>query len=360
VRPDHLRRQFPVFEQIAYLNSGTCGPLPAQALRAGADEALVAAEQGRGLPYFQRTVELAASLRARYGRALGVDASDVALTLATSDGVARVLSALRLGPGDEVLTAPDEHPGVLGPLAQARRLYGIAVRTAPLAQIAEAVSADTKLVACSHVCWVDGSVAPDALAEVGRSGVPVLLDGAQGVGAVRVDLEALGCAAYAGSGQKWLCGPVGHGMLWISPAWRDRIPPTMPAYMNLRTPAEGRDAEPWPDARAYDSPAFSTQTLAAADAAAALLEDFGWEAVWERGATLAETFAGMLRDAGRTVAPRGRTTLVAFEDPTPDATVERLAAAGIVVRALPGTPYVRASIGAWNDESDLERLLAAL
>jgi L-cysteine/cystine lyase len=60
------------------------------------------------------------------------------------------------------------------------------------------------------------------------------------------------------------------------------------------------------------------------------------------------------------VAPRGRSTLVAFEFPEPPETRQRLAAAGVAVRDLPGTPYLRASVGAWNDESDLERLLSAL
>ena len=79
-----------------------------------------------------------------------------------------------------------------------------------------------------------------------------------------------------------------------------------------------------------------------------------------RAAALAARLADALAARGRTVAPRGDTTLVAWEDPDPLATRDRLAAAGIVVRDLPGTPYVRASVGAWNDESDLERLLAAL
>src|SRR6185437_9638958 len=109
----------------------------------------------------------------------------------------------------------------------------IEVRTAPLEALAEAVDpARTKLVACSHVSWVTGRLAPAALAEVGRE-IPVLLDGAQGVGAVPVDLEALGCAFYAGAGQKWLCGPVGTGMLWVAPAWRDRLPALGATYLNL-------------------------------------------------------------------------------------------------------------------------------
>src|SRR4051812_30005137 len=98
------------------MNAGTCGPLPAQALRAGADEALAAAEAGRGTAYFARTRQLAESLRGRYARVLGAQASDVALTLSTSDGLVRVLTGLRLREGDEVLTATDEHPGLLGPL----------------------------------------------------------------------------------------------------------------------------------------------------------------------------------------------------------------------------------------------------
>ncbi len=57
-------------------------------------------------------------------------------------------------------------------------------------------------------------MAPAALGELD---VPVLLDGAQGVGAIAVDVAALGCAFYAGSGQKWLCGPIGTGMLWVAP-----------------------------------------------------------------------------------------------------------------------------------------------
>jgi L-cysteine/cystine lyase len=75
---------------------------------------------------------------------------------------------------------------------------------------------------------------------------------------------------------------------------------------------------------------------------------------------MAARFAGELRERGRTVAPRGATTLVTWEMPGAEELPKQLVGQGIVIRNLPGTPYVRASIGAWNDESDLERLLAAL
>ena len=78
-----------------------------------------------------------------------------------------------------------------------------------------------------------------------------------------------------------------------------------------------------------------------------------------RAAGLAAQLAETLESRARAVAPRDRTTLVAWEDPDPPATRERLAGLGVVVRDLPGTPFLRASVGAWNDESDLERLLSA-
>jgi L-cysteine/cystine lyase len=51
---------------------------------------------------------------------------------------------------------------------------------------------------------------------------------------------------------------------------------------------------------------------------------------------------------------------VAWEDPDPEATRDRLAASNIAIRNLPGRSLLRASVGAWNDESDLDRLLGAL
>ena len=60
------------------------------------------------------------------------------------------------------------------------------------------------------------------------------------------------------------------------------------------------------------------------------------------------------------MAPRGPTTLVAWDERDPKAALAQLNAAGVAVRDLPGTTLLRASVGAWNDLSDLERLVAAL
>ena len=354
-----FRTEFPVLRERAYLNAGTCGPLPRAALHAIADVLGRAAVEGRTRAYMESTIAMRDRQRAAYAARLGADAGDVALTTCTSEGVVRVLAGLELGPGDEVLTAPDVHPGLLGPLGTLRTRRGVEIKTAPFADLADAVGPRTKLVACSHVSWVTGAVRPAGLAELGPD-VPVLLDGAQGVGAVPIDVAALGCSFYAGSGQKWLCGPVGSGMLWIAPAWREQLAPVGATYMNLAEPGRGLESALHPDARTHDSPAISAESAAAAVAAHDVLADYGWDAVHTRALSLAATLAERLRERGRTVAPRGETTLVSWEDDDPEGTRERLGAQGIVVRNLPSTPYLRASVGAWNDEDDLERLLDAV
>ena len=228
------------------------------------------------------------------------------------------------------------------------------MRAVPLRDVADAVGARTTLVACSHVSWITGELAPAALAEVD---VPVVLDGAQGAGAVPVDVRALGCAAYAASGQKWLCGADGTGMLYVAPGFRERVRVVGPAYGSFDDIA--REAF-HPDARRFETASLSREAVAFSLASTRLLEAAGLDAVHARAAALANSLADALAERGRTVAPRGATTLVAWEEDDPPAAAARLAAAGVVIRHLPGRPLVRASVGAWNDDSDLERLLDAL
>lgn len=359
MEPATLRAAFPVLDAVAYLNTGTCGPLARAAVEAAGAELEQAASAGRWLPYFERMIALHGRQRAAYAARVGAAPEDVALTTSTSEGIVRVLAGLDLGPEDEVITSDEEHPGLLGPLAQLGRRSGAHVRIVPFDRVPEAVGPATRLVACSHVSWVGGATAPAALREVARD-VPVLLDGAQGAGAVAVDVAALGCTFYAAAGQKWLCGPVGTGLLYISPAWRDRLPSIGPAYPNLEEPGRGLEARPHGDARRHDASALSAEACAVAIAADEVLAGFGWDAALERAATLAQRLADALRERGRSVAPRGRTTLVSWVEDEPAAFRDRALAAGVIVRDLPGWPLVRASVGAWNDESDLERLLALI
>jgi selenocysteine lyase/cysteine desulfurase len=269
----------------------------------------------------------------------------------------QVVMGMDLRPGDEILTSDEEHPGLQGALAAARDILGATIRAVPFARVAEEVGPATRLVACSHISWATGAFAPPELADVD---VPVLLDGAQGLGAVDVDVTRLGCDAYAGAGQKWCCGPDGSGALWVSPGFGERLAVSRRGYGNLKEANDGLDAVVHEDGRRFDAPSLSAEALACSLAAIEVLEGFGWEALWERAHTLAGRFADGLAEHGREPLARGESTLVSFPSPDPAAERAELAEQGVLIRNIPGRECLRASVGAWNDEDDLERLLGAL
>ena len=288
-------------------------------------------------------IELRDRLRAAYAGVLGAEAADVALTTCTSDGVVRVLAGLDLGPGDEVLTAPDEHPGLLGPLATLRDRRGVDVRAVPFAELADAVGPRTKLVACSHVSWVTGRRRARGARRARRARS---CSTARRASARSASTSARsGCAFYAGSGQKWLCGPIGSGMLWVAPEWRERLAPVGATYLNLADASGGLDAELQPDARRYDaagavaprrSPPRSPPTTSSPRTA-------GPRSTSARRRSPPRS-PQRLAERGRTVAPRGETTLVSFEDADPEATRDRLAEDGDR-RPQPARHVVRARVG---------------
>jgi selenocysteine lyase/cysteine desulfurase len=351
-----LRSAFPVCSELAYLNAGTDGPVAAVAAgdaRAAID---LQTSEGRWWPHFEARIAEQGALREAYARMLGCAPSTVALTTSTSDGIGRVMAGLDLGEGDEILTSDQEHPGLIGPLLAARE-RGARIRIGPLARLSEAVEPTTTVIACSHVGWIDGQVADPAL---GAAGLPLILDGAQGAGAIAVDVEALGCAAYAAAGQKWLCGADGTGLLYVAPQFTTRIRAIAPAYFAFVEANRGLDSVLHDDARRHDTASLSREGVALSLAGLHVLESHGWARVYADGTGTAQRLVDRLRDTGRTVAPRGDTTLVSWEDPAPADTRARLADAGVILRDLPGTSYLRASVGAWNDETDLERLLELL
>src|SRR3954452_23588647 len=224
--------------RVAYLQAGTDGPVARAAHVAASRELTGELEEGRAAAHFERRLALQDELRAGYAELLGCEATDVALTTSTSEGMGKVLAGMDLGPGDEIVTSDEEHPGLIGPLIAARG-RGAAIRAVPFAELADAVGPHTTAVARSHVGWRLGPVAPAALAEVD---VPVILDGAQGVGAVPVDVAKLRCAAYAGAGQKWLCGADGSGMLYVAPEFGERVRAIAPAYTGFEDASRGLDS----------------------------------------------------------------------------------------------------------------------
>jgi L-cysteine/cystine lyase len=354
-----FRAQFPVTEHCAYLNAGTEGPVPVRAIDAARERLELEGRQARsGRPYFTELIELTGAVRAGYAEVMGCAAEEVALTGSTTDGVNTVLCALDLRQGEEILTTDEEHPGLLAPLARARRAQGVEIRVVPFAEIANEVRPSTRLVACSHVSWASGRVVDTA--GLAATGVPVLLDAAQALGAVPVGVHELGCDFYACSGQKWLCGPEKSGCLYVAPERMDELTIPWPGYGSLADPRNPLELEPAAGAPRFDHGFPAGLPNSWALAALGVLRDAGWDWVQDRAATLAASLVRAFTERGIEVLPRGRSTLVSFRLPGRDADQEvaRLAEHGIAVRSVPIYPEViRASAGAWNDDEELSRLV---
>jgi L-cysteine/cystine lyase len=354
--PQSFRGEFPVFERVSYLNAGTEGPVPRRSADAVRQRMEIETVHGRcGRPYFDEVMELAARLRAGYAEVLGCEAADVALTGSTTDGVNTVIAGLELGREDEILTSDQEHPGLLAPLARVHKLRGVKIRVVPFGDIASAVGTATRLIACSHVSWVSGLVAD--VGALAATGVPVLLDGAQGLGAVPVDVHDMGCDYYAASGQKWLCGPEGSGSLFVRRERLDEVTVPWPGYGSLADPQRALEFEPAETAKRFDHGFPVGMRNAWALASLEVLAQAGWSWVHERAASLAARLADGLRERGLEVWPRDRSTLVSWKVEDAQAEVDRLAAESVIVRSIPAFGLVRVSVGAWSSEEELERLV---
>lgn len=347
------RAQFPVLERFAYLQAGSVGPLARgtiAAMQAAENRGL---EHGRGSSaQFTRLLEAREELRVQVASLVGAASEQVALTASTTDACNIVVAGLDLGPDDEVVTTTDEHFGLIGPLhASGAR---VVVVEPDADRILAAVTKRTRLIAISHVLWTTGAVLPvHELRDA--SGLPMLVDGAQSVGVIPV--AAGGLDYYTISGQKWLCGPEGTGALVV--AEPDRLRVARPSYLSQQRYERDGTFEPKVGAARFDPNV--TPTAAIAGLRAAIAATPAW--AYGHAADMAEQFRSRLAEAGcDVVVPEEHATLVSWRVPADESAdlVVRLAEADVIVRDLPGRGLVRASVGWWTNEDDLERLLAAL
>jgi len=164
-------------------------------------------------------------------------AHEVIFTHGTTEGINLVASSFGeafVKPGDEVVVTEMEHHSNLVPWQLMAERRGARVRAIPvtdrgeldLSVLGTLLGPRTKLLAVTHLSNVLGTVNPIAeiVALAHERGVAVLVDGAQAAPRLPVDVQALGCDFYAGSGHK-MYGPMGIGLLYGREEWLDRMPP---------------------------------------------------------------------------------------------------------------------------------------
>ncbi len=165
------------------------------------------------------------------------DVSEVVFTRGTTEGINLVASSfgrMQVGAGDEVLITGIEHHSNIVPwqlLCQERgaRLRVVRITDdgeAPLAEFETLLNARTKLVAISHISNALGTINPvrEMIAAAHARGIPVLVDGAQAIPHVRVDVQALNADFYVFSSHK-VFGPTGIGVLYGKQSLLDAMPP---------------------------------------------------------------------------------------------------------------------------------------
>jgi L-cysteine/cystine lyase len=356
---EEARAAFPVLEEYAYLNAGSVGPLSQATFDAMAAVERYELEQGRASwPYLTRMLEARDKLRASLASLIGVDADQLSLTTSTTEGCRIVLAGLGLSAIDEVVTTDAEHFGLLGALhTSGARVRVAKVRERPAEEALDAILAEvgprTTLIGLSHVLWLNGHIVPlqelkDALS------VPLLVDGAQSVGAITVDAAPFDF--YTVSGQKWLCGPAPTGALYVKDP--DRLSIAMPSYFSQSSYEPDGTFEARPGALRFDPGwipiAFLDGLQAALDGAP------DWR--FERAREMADLCRSRLVEAGHDVVTEpGHGTLVSWRwEGDTKAVAEGLGEDGVLIRDLPGTGLLRASCGYWTNEDDVSRLVAGL
>lgn len=224
---------------LIYLNTGSLGPT-SKAVFNQTMEAWTALEANPVRNSYGDGAVLAEAdtVRGRAAALLGCAADDILITRGTSEGMSLMAQSLRLSPGDRVLATDQEHGGGSVGWEHRARRDGVVLDRIVIApdehdgdaivrRFAAALTPATRVISFSHVITSTGLRMPVAeISALARThGALCIVDGAQAVGSIPVDVRVLGCHVYATSGHKWLMGPKGTGLLYISPEAAEALAP---------------------------------------------------------------------------------------------------------------------------------------
>ncbi len=244
------RRELMFPPEITYCNTGTLGAMPRDVLNAQTEGLRRLEAELPDWPYYTPIgapltgYQKREDIRKDVGDFIGAEMDEVALTQNATMGMNFLANGMTYKPGDEILTTDQEHGGGVGPFRLMAKRYGAAVKEIDLdaavanghegvlQAFADAISPRTRVMMFSEVTSNFGYKLParELCALAKSKGIFSIVDGAQVVGQLPVNVKDLNCDAYVSSPHKWLLAPKGTGILFIKRDRQDEIWTTLGSY----------------------------------------------------------------------------------------------------------------------------------
>jgi isopenicillin-N epimerase len=346
-----MREGFLLDPDVAYFNHGGYGACPVAVFEAY--QRWQRELEAEPTSFFTRRFEGAMwEARAALAAFVGARADDLVFTPNATSALNAVLRSLRIRPEEEILTTKHEYGAVLRTLGFIRANV---VLVEPEELVAN-IGIRTRAVVVSHITSPTALVLPVAeiCAAARRAGVFSIVDGAHAPGHVPLDIEAMWPDVYAGNCHKWLAAPKGAGFLWTRPEHQEWIEPLVVSW-GYHEEAEFGERHGWQGTR--DPSAYL-----AVPAAIAAHAGFDLEGMGELADETEQRLTALgLRPLRGDRAPFMRALRVRTDDPA--GLWQRLYdehRVEVPVYEWEDTSLLRVSIGPYNDEADLERLVAAV
>ena len=346
-----MREGFLLDPEVAYFNHGGFGACTVEVFEEY--QRLQRELEREPTAFFNRGFEDALNdARAALASFVGARADDLVFTPNATSALNAVIRSLRIRQNEEILTTKHEYGAVLRTLGFIRANV---VLVEPEDLIAR-IGIRTRAVVVSHITSPTALVLPvEEVCEATRkAGVLSIVDGAHVPGHMPLDVDAIGADVYAGNCHKWLCAPKGAGFLWARPEHQEWIEPLVISW-GYHEDAGFGERHGWQGTR---DPAAYLAVPKAIEVHAAVDSDRARALADEAETALAPYGLRPLRGAR---SPLMRAFTVRTSEP--DELWRRLYDehhVEVPVYEWEETSLLRVSIGPYNDEADLERLVAAL
>jgi isopenicillin-N epimerase len=346
-----MREGFLLDPEVAYFNHGGYGACPVEVF----DEYQRWQRELEREPtelLGRRFADAMWDARAALAAFVGARTQDLVFAPNATSALNAVLRSLRIRPNEEVLTTKHEYGAILRTLEFIRANV---VLVEPDELVAN-IGIRTRAIVVSHITSPTALVLPveEICAAARRAGVLSIVDGAHVPGQLSLDVGTVGADVYAGNCHKWLCAPKGAGFLWARPEHQEWIEPLVISW-GYHEEADFGERHGWQGTR---DPAAYLAVPAAIEMHASFDRDAGRQLADEAERRLAPFGLRPLRG---TRAPLMRALTV--RAPDPDELWRRLVEdhhVDVPVYDWEGTALLRVSIGPYNDEADLARLVDAV